>query len=138
MKKILTAVAFVACLILPRAASAQTQVYTTVSSATWCYVSVSTLTPTRVDNFAGNCEGLLAGRTDLRIVLPSATLYGGYDVMLSPQDTSSRYGEKIATTDKLELQLSSDQPYYLMGEPAATEPKVLVIQYRPNKKLLPR
>ena len=138
MKKILTTLAFAALASLPRMAAAQTQTFTSVSSATWCYIQVSTLTPTRVDNFNGACEGLLAGRSKLRITGATATLHGGYDVTLSTLTTSAKYGEALATTTTLELDLSSLMKYYLMGEAGATLPKVLIEQFRPQKALTPR
>lgn len=125
-------------LALASPAKAQTQVYTAVSSATWCYISVSTSVPTRVDNFAGSCEGLLSGRTALRIINGAGTLHGGFDTTLSTKTTSGKYGDIWNPNDVKEMNLGSDLTYYLMSEAAASPPKVIVQQARQLKKLYPR
>lgn len=134
MKKILFCLGLLA-LACPQAVKAQTQVYTAVSSATWCYISVSTYQPTRVDNFNGNCEGLMAGRTVLRILNGAGTLHGGYDVNLSTKPTDSKYGEVYSPNDFREFELSSAMQYYLMSEPADPAPKVIIQQARQNAQL---
>lgn len=129
MKKVFLGLAL---MFLAGAVRAQTQVYTSISSATWCYITVSTSVPTRVDNFSGLCEGLMTGRTGIRIIAAAGTIHGGFDTTLSTQVESTKYGDVISTSAPVELGLSSAMKYYLFSEYAATEPKVVIWQFRPN------
>ena len=129
MKKILLTLAIMCAAIT---ANAQTQVFTAVSSATWCYISVSTSAPTRVDNFNGQCEGLLTGRTSLRILNQSGTLHGGFDSNVSTQTASNKYGETFSPNDFREMSLSSAMQYWLQSEPASSAPYVIIMQARPQ------
>ena len=134
MKKLFLILSF---MFIASVARAQTQVYTSVSSATWCYIQVSTSVPTQVDNFNGNCEGLLAGRTTLRIINQSGTLHGGFDSNVSTSTTgttASKYGELISANEIIEMDLSSAMQYYLQSEPAGSGPYIIVQQARNNKK----
>ena len=129
MKKIIFTFVF---LFIVDIAKAQTQVYTAVSSATWCNISISTLQPTRVDNFNGSCEGAMLGRTTLRIVNGAGTLHGGYSIYLSTISTNSKYGETINPYEVHELDLTSTMTYYLQSEPAISSPTAIIQQARQN------
>ena len=127
MKKILFTLEIMLIEALPRAACAQTQVYTAVSTATQCNIQISSVTPTRVDNFNGLCGGLMTGRTTLRWVNSTGTLYGGYDVTVDTISTDSRFGEIVNPSDKTEMNLTSVMTYYMIAAPG-TAPWIIIQQ----------
>lgn len=73
MRKFLLAVGLCLLARAPVAAQAN-QNYVTISSATYCGVSISTSVATQVDNFnaTSGCTGTLTGRTEVMVCNPKA------------------------------------------------------------------
>lgn len=127
----------VALLFSTGIAQAQSLTFTRVSSVTWRAIDVSTYTPTRVDNFNGAGEGLMSGRTALKLAsyTGNTTLNCGYSASLSTQSASNFYGEELKATGATEIALSVDLTYYCMSQAASGAQRLLVIQGRPNRTL---
>lgn len=119
--------------VMPKLAMAQTNTFTSYSTATWCNISVSTSAAIRADNFNGLCDGLLLGRAELHVTVPSGTVHYGFDANLSTRSVSAKYGNIISNTTPLVLRISSSMKLYLFSEDA-TEPKAIIEQFRPNAK----
>ena len=132
MRKITAVLALVGGLFLVGTGSAyaDTPVYVSMSSVTWCAISVSTSVPTRVDNFNGSCEGLMASRNVVRVINLTGTLHAGFSASLSTSTSSNRYGDIINPNDKIEYQIGSTVPLYLMSEAASSSPTVIIQQAR--------
>lgn len=129
MKKLL----LTALLFLPATAKAQ-QVFFSISSATWCTVSVSTFgAATRVDNFNGSCEGSMTGRTAVRVINPTgnAAINCGYSAAVSSQASNGKLGEEILAGGKVELNLSTADAYWCFAQAAAAAVKISVHQFKP-------
>ena len=129
---ILAAVAVLA----PGSVRAQSQVFTKISSATSCHITVSTFAATRVDNYNGTtgCDGLMTGRTVIKIINGSGILHGGYSSRLSTQTASVNLGETWNPNDKQELEIDSGVPYYMMSETAASAPNIIVQQAKSQRQ----
>ena len=130
MKKILFALELLLIGLLPRAACAQVQTYSAVSSATWCNIAISSSAPVRVDNFNGARSGLMSGRTAIRIINGAGTLHGGYSTALSTTSTNAAYGRTIAANAVVDLPISSVLPYYLYAEAGASTVYAIIEQLR--------
>ena len=128
MKKILLALAVGGGLLMARPLHAQELFYTSVSSVTWCAVSVSATAPTRVDNFNAGCTGLMDNRTGVKIVNGGGTLHIGFSTALSTQTSSAFYGETLAASEKTEWAIGSNVKLYLMSESGTQQ--VVVYQAR--------
>ena len=129
MKKILLTLAFMFAAVT---ANAQTQVYTSYSSATLCNLSIASMTAVQVDNFNGLCGGLLTGRTSITIYNGVGTLNGGYDNTVSTITTSSRYGMPIAASATITIPISSAAQYYVINQSTITAVMMIVEQDRPG------
>ena len=129
MRKLLFTLELLLIAALPRAACAQAEVYTAVSTMTQCNIQISSVTPTRVDNFNGLCSGLMTGRTTVRWVNSSGTLYGDTDVNISTISTNAYLGEIVNPSDKTEMNLTSVMTYYMLAAPG-TAPYILIQQAR--------
>lgn len=136
MKMILMVLAFI---FAPLEVKAQVQTYVSVTSATYCMVSVSSYTPTRVDNFNGGCEGLMSSRTTLKIVNPTgnATINCGYSSIVSTNSTNSKLGEEFVAGGKGSFDLSSSVQYWCMTQSVAVAAKIQIQQLKPFLILRP-
>lgn len=131
MKKIILA-AVVLALSAGRA-HAITQTFVALASATACNIQVSTQTPTRIDNFNGNCEGLMPGRNVFRYtnLAGNPTLYAGFSASVSSIPGNGRLGEPILAGEKVSLNISEMVSYYVISATATSGPYIPVSQAKP-------
>lgn len=104
---------------------------TSISTATYGGVSVSTSAPTRVDNInSGGTSKVLVGRSVLKIVNPvgNPVIYCGYNSSVSTISTSGYFGEPVVAGEKLVLALSTALQYWCKSETVATAPRIQVQQ----------
>ncbi len=137
MKSLIALAAFL--LLSATAAQAQSQAFVTITSATWCTVTIATQTATRVDNFNGTCDGLLTSRNAIKVInqTGNSTIHCAYDSTVSTQAISSRVGEEILAGAKVEEDLSTTAQYWCLPDSVTTAQKIVVKQARPVKLVAP-
>lgn len=92
---------------------------TSISTATYGGVSVSTSAPTRVDNInSGGTSKVLVGRDRIKINNPvgNPTLYCGFNSSVSTITTSGYFGEAIVAGEKQTIPLSSRMQYWCWAD----------------------
>lgn len=122
------AVAAAAILCAPSASKAADLVY---STATYGSVSVSTFSATRVDNIStGGSAGVMVGRAALQISNPAgnATVYCGFNNLVSSQPASGYFGEPIAAGERVTRHLSSSLQYWCYSAVAAASQRISIQQ----------